>query len=152
MIPSPTRRSRRLRFAASAGVLSVALLLTACGGDDDDTDAGSDETSETTAGDGGGYGDPGESSDSTEADDTGGNGATLTIEGLQYTDVAAAAGSTLTIENNSGSLHTFTSDDGTFDVEVPDGESATVDVPAEPGEYPFHCEIHPSMAATLTVE
>ena len=24
--------------------------------------------------------------------------------------------------------------------------------PTEPGEYPFHCEIHPSMQATLTVE
>jgi len=25
-------------------------------------------------------------------------------------------------------------------------------VPTEPGEYPFHCEIHSSMHATLTVE
>ena len=24
--------------------------------------------------------------------------------------------------------------------------------PIEPGDYPFHCEIHPNMTATLTVE
>jgi plastocyanin len=65
--------------------------------------------------------------------------------------VSAAAGGTLAVKNESGAGHTITADDGSFDEELPDGETVDVKVPSEPGEYPFHCEIHPSMKATLTV-
>ena len=66
--------------------------------------------------------------------------------------MTAAAGGTLEVVNSSGGEHTFTADDGEFDDDLPDGETIEVDVPAEPGEYGFHCEIHPSMTATLTAE
>lgn len=134
-LTSPARRFRRAAVALPAA-LALILGLAACGGDDDD-DGGDDASSDTTA-DGGGA--------SADAD------ATLEITETAYSDVSAPAGGTLAVVNSSGAQHTFTADDGEFDAAVADGETATVDVPAEPGEYAFHCEIHPSMAATLTAE
>ncbi len=54
--------------------------------------------------------------------------------------------------NSSGGPHTVTADDGAFDEELPDGETISVTMPSEAGEYPYHCEIHPSMTATITVQ
>jgi plastocyanin len=65
---------------------------------------------------------------------------------------SGGAGGTLEVINESGGDHTVTADDGEFDVELPDGETVEVPVPSEPGEYGFHCEIHPSMTATLTAQ
>jgi plastocyanin len=124
------------RLVAALLALAVLLAAAACG--DDDDSGGSSDT--TAAEDGGGGGDDG------AAD------AELDVTEFQYSDVSAPAGGTLEIVNTSGAMHTFTADDGTFDDEVPDDENVTVDVPAEAGEYPFHCEIHPNMQATLTVE
>jgi plastocyanin len=125
-------RARRIAAAAMPAFLTLSLGLAACGGDDDDDDTSSD----TTAADGG----------ETNAD------ATLDVTETSYSDVSAPAGGTLAIVNETGSQHTFTADDGEFDETYGPDETITVDVPAEPGEYPFHCEIHPSMTATLTAE
>jgi plastocyanin len=124
-------RRGRHRWRLVAALLAVAVVTAgACGDDDDDSDAGSDAGSE----------------------DAGTDGATLEVTEFEYDDVTAPAGGTLEVVNSSGGAHTFTADDDEFDDEVPDGETVSVDVPAEPGEYPFHCEIHPSMQATLTAE
>ena len=121
------RIRRSLAFAA---VLVLGLTAAACGDDDDDS-----------------------SSDTTSSADGGGSGdAEMVVESNDYEDVSAPAGGGLDVVNTSGATHTFTADDGEFDVEVPDGETVTVDVPEAPGEYGFHCEIHPSMQATLTAE
>ena len=50
--------------------------------------------------------------------------------------------------------HTATADGGEFDLgPVEPGETSPPGTaPDEPGDYPFHCEIHPNMTATLTVE
>jgi plastocyanin len=127
-------KTRRIRAAAgvAAGVAAMALVLAACG-DDDDSDSSSDTTEASDSGSGGGEG-------------------TLTVTSLQFSDVSAPAGGTLTVVNESGDPHTVTADDGEFDVELPDGETVDVPVPSEPGEYGYHCEIHPSMTATLTAE
>ncbi|HEX6422710.1 MAG TPA: cupredoxin domain-containing protein [Acidimicrobiales bacterium] len=98
----------------------------------------------------------GDDDDEGGAPDDGGpdaSGATLEITAIEYDDVSAPAGGTLEIVNSSGAPHTFTADDESFDVsDIGDGDTVTADVPDEPGEYPFHCEIHPSMRATLTAE
>jgi plastocyanin len=107
--------------------LALGLALVACG---DDDDAEPDAEAENGAADAVSY----------EVDD------------LSYSDVTAPAGGTIEITNTSGLPHTFTAEDGTFDVDYGADESATVSVPDEPGEYPFVCEIHPQMEATLTVE
>ena len=118
-----------------AGLAALTLLLSACGDDDDGS------SSDTTA--------------EPDGDDASGGGATegrLEVTSFDYSDVTAPAGGTLEVVNESGGDHTVTADDGEFDEELPDGETVEVPVPSEPGEYGYHCEIHPSMAATLTVE
>jgi plastocyanin len=126
------RRTRRRGVLVATGLAAVALLLGACG-DDDDSDSSSDTTASSDAGSGGGEG-------------------TLDVTSFNFSDVSAPAGGTLEVINESGGTHTVTADDGEFDVELPDGETVEVPVPSEPGEYGFHCEIHPSMTATLTAQ
>ncbi len=79
--------------------------------------------------------------------------ATLDVTGFSFKDVTVPAGGTLAIKNESGAAHTFTPDNsGDFkDTALPDGKTVTVTVPSKPGQYPFHCSIHPSMTGTLTV-
>jgi plastocyanin len=124
---------RARRLAAAALAAGLVLALGACGDDDDDA---ADTTEE----------------DSPSAGTDGGGDATLEVSEFDFEDASAPAGGTLAVTNSSGGAHTFTADDGEFDEELPDGETVDVAVPAEPGDYPFHCEIHPSMTATLTAE
>ena len=127
------------RALAALGAGAVLVLgLGACGGDDDGDAADATTSDATTSG-------------TSEAGASGGAVA-YEVTSFDYSDVSAPAGGVVEVTNSSGGAHTFTADDGAFDAPVGDGESVPVDVPAEAGEYPFHCEIHPSMAATLTVE
>lgn len=124
-------RVRRVAVAALPAVLVLGLGLAGCGGDDDDDDGGTATTAQA---------------------DGGGAGGTYEVTGIQYTDVSAPAGGTLAVENTSGAAHTFTAEDGEFDVSYGADETAEVPVPTEPGDYSFFCQIHPSMTATLTAE
>jgi plastocyanin len=138
-----TMKNRTVLRRVLAASAALGLLVAAgCGDDDDDAastdDAGATETTAADSGDTGG--------------DAGGAGVPYTVDGLQYSDVSAPAGGTIEITNSSGAPHTFTADDGAFDVSYGPDESASVPVPAEAGEYAFHCNIHASMQATLTVE
>ena len=128
--PSPTRARRLVVTVLAAG---LALALAACGDDGDDDEEATDTPSE-------------------EAGDGGSGDATLEVTEFEYEDVTVPAGGALEVVNSSGGPHTVTADDGAFDEELPDGETITVTMPAEAGEYPYHCEIHPSMTATITVE
>lgn len=145
-----TRARRGRRLAALGLVAGLALALAACGDDDDDDAAtAGDDSEETTTTESGAASDPYGGGGSGGG---GGDGVAYEVTELSYSDATAPAGGSLDIENTSGAPHTFTADDGSFDVSYGPDEAATVDVPAEAGEYPFHCEIHSSMAATLTVE
>ena len=55
------------------------------------------------------------------------------------------------MQNKDGVAHTVTADDGSFDVKVGAGSTATFTAPATAGTYQFHCKIHSSMHGTLTV-
>jgi len=131
---------RRLSGFGLAFIL--VLGLAACGDDDDSSSDGSGGATETTAGD----------TETTSGGNTGGQAVEYDVSQISYSDLSAPAGGTIDIVNSSGAAHTFTADDGAFDVDYGADDQATVDVPTEPGEYPFHCEIHSSMHATLTVE
>ncbi len=129
------RRTSRWWLAAALMAIALVTATAACGDDDDDS------SSDTTA----------------EASDQGGDGgsgadATVDVTELQFSDVQAPAGGTVDFVNSSGTAHTVTADDGAFDEQLPDGETITVDVPDNADDYPYHCEIHPQMTATLTAE
>jgi plastocyanin len=114
-------RGKTVRIVALAGTL--LLVGAACGGDE-----------------GGGNG--------------GGSGsADLVASGTAWSPTTvsvASGGDTITITNEDGFAHTFTLDDGSVDVDLPSGETQSVDVNVT-ADAPFHCEIHPSMTGTLTV-
>ena len=79
--------------------------------------------------------------------------STVTIADFAFgpAELSVAAGTTVTFVNNDSAPHTATADDGSFDTgEIPPGESATVTLDTA-GTFAYHCEIHPSMTATLTV-
>jgi plastocyanin len=139
------------KLVALGMVAGLGLALTACGDDDDDS-ASSGGGATTTENEANEYGDNGGST-TTAGQSSGAGDATLEVSSLQYSDVSAPAGGTLEIDNTSGAPHTFTSDNDAFDsVDVASDGTTDVQVPSEPGEYPFHCEIHSSMEATLTVQ
>ena len=143
-------RARGRRWWLVVAAFMAATLVTggaACGGDDDGSD---DATSDDAAGDDIYGGDEGGSDDAEGA--TGTADATVEVTAFEFADVTAPAGGTVEFVNSSGGEHTVTADDGDFDETLPDGETATVEVPGEPGEYAFHCEIHPTMVATLVAE
>lgn len=62
------------------------------------------------------------------------------------------AGDTITFVNNDQAPHTATSDDGSaFDTgTLQPGQSASVTFNTA-GSFPYHCNIHPSMQALITV-
>lgn len=133
---------------AAAAVLAVGVA--ACGDDDDDdvSASGGDATTTTPAPDTG-------SDDLYPSGDPGGETTAGTVEAVdfEFTPTSVAPGSEVTFKNSGEAPHTMTADDGAFDSgRVDGGATATVTAPAEPGDYPFHCEIHPDMKATLTVE
>ena len=123
--------------------VSVAMVFGACGGGDDeeatDTDTAAEDTDDGATDDGG--------------DDGGGGGGSITIEGFKFTNATAAPGASVSVSNQDSSAHTATADDGEFDSGNIEGNAeGSITAPDEAGEYPFHCEIHPSMKGTLTVE
>jgi plastocyanin len=86
------------------------------------------------------------------------NGATgsliLTIAGFAFTpaNISVTAGTTVTWTNSDQVTHTATADDGkAFDCR-PIGAGASMSFKfATPGTYAYHCAIHPTMKATITV-
>jgi plastocyanin len=134
-------------------VLSLAsLALAACGGDDDeDTSAATTTTEETTAGGGGGGG--GATVDVSAAED-----GSLAYD--QSSLSASAGPATFDFSNPASLGHDFCleqdgSEVGCTDV-ISGGDSATLDVDLESGEYTFYCSVdghrESGMEGTLTVK
>ncbi len=129
-------RSRWL--AMSALVLAVALLAAACGG------------GANGGGTGGGNG--GDAGGGTGGGGAQGGSADLTISGFAFhpDTLQVREGQTITVTNEDSVTHTFTTDDGAVDVEVPGGGTVEVTLTGvESGG--FHCAIHPRMTGTLEV-
>ena len=130
-------KARWLRLVA--GLFVLALLVAACSSDDNGGG--------TTASTGG----PTAATGSTaETGGGGGGGTTITIANFAFDpDTLTLSGATdVTVTNNDSATHTFTADDGSFDVTVDPGATETVNVSASTD---FHCSIHPQMTATITV-
>jgi plastocyanin len=79
---------------------------------------------------------------------------TVTIAGFAFAPatLSVPAGTAVTWTNSDATTHTATADDGTsFDCRpIAAGASMTFTF-ATPGTYAYHCAIHPTMKATITV-
>ncbi len=119
-----------------AVVLGAALALSAVG-----------------CGSGGGSG---ESNDCVDLS-TRGDSFTIRMSGLQFHPACftASASQRLTLENQDGTLHSFTVEGTPIDVDVEPGDTldlAPVSGHVQPGTYQLICKYHlPSMTGTITI-
>jgi plastocyanin len=130
-------RGMRQRLLPLLFILLLTAGLAACGSSSKDSTDSNAGTPTTTA--------------------SGGNttDAGITIASFQFTTKPVKAGSTVTVANNDTTAHSVVSDEaGLFETaeNVEPGGTQTITAPDKAGSYPFHCGIHSTMTATLTVE
>lgn len=77
----------------------------------------------------------------------------VSISGLAFhpPTVTVTEGDTVTWTNNDSVNHTATSDDGTTFNTGPIGPGGSATVAFGVGTYAYHCDIHPTMRATVVV-
>lgn len=135
-------------------LLSLILVLAACGGGDSDT---SSDASDNTGTDSAEESASDEANDSTTSDEAAANneitviGSNFTFDQDEYV-VQSGEEVTLTYVNEEGN-HGISID--AFDVNI-QGEGEATFIPEEPGEYEIYCNIfcgegHEDMVATLVV-
>ena len=144
-------------IAVAITAVIAAIVLSACGGD---SSSSSDVTASTTTA---------STADASTADasttdessgveeEQGGADATVTISQSRFdnAELRVAAGTTVSFVNTDPFAHTITSKEDApvgFDsgsLEQDETFEFTFD---EPGEYPYFCEIHPTMRAVVIVE
>jgi plastocyanin len=116
-----------VRIGLMAVAVAAALVLGACG----DGDAGGD----------GGEG--------------GGGGALSMIDNeFDPASLTVGTGDSLEVSNDGANLHNITIEGTDIDEDVDPGQSTSVTIDAEPGEYTMFCEYHRSggMEGTVTVQ
>jgi plastocyanin len=117
-----------MRYVARTAVLiGAALVLAACGGDD-----------------GGGGGGGGEAAGTLSMVDN----------AFEPADLTVAAGSSLDVSNDGQAPHNITIEGTDVDEDVDPGQSTSITVDAEAGEYTMFCEFHRAagMEGTITIE
>ena len=97
----------------------------------------------------------GDSADTVSATDAGGEGtATVTIDNFAFSppELTVGTGTTVTWTNVQAADHTVTGDDDEFDsAELAEGAEFS-QIFDTVGTFTYHCEIHPNMTGTVTVE
>ncbi|HEX7100142.1 MAG TPA: cupredoxin domain-containing protein [Acidimicrobiia bacterium] len=127
-------------------------LIAACGGSSSDTTAGDTTPAAATT-----EAAPDTAPATTQAmtDTTGGEASEnprIVISGMSFSGPSTVSvGDTIEIVNMDEVPHTWTAEDGPFDVSVGPGQTATYTF-EEAGEFPYFCKLHPSMTGTITVE
>jgi plastocyanin len=113
-------------------VVTLLVLLTACGGDDSKGDA-----TDTTA------------KPATAATPSGG---TITIKSFAFTPspLTAKTGDSIKVTNEDGTNHSVTADDGSFDTDPFDSGTKTISL-TKAGTIAYHCKIHSSMKGVIQV-
>ena len=130
---APLRPTRR---AVVSCVCALALgTVTACGSTGSSTGAASSSPAGTAG-----------SATATSS------AAVITIKDFGFTTPSSVGpGAEVGVDNMDSVAHTVTANSGNaFDDAAPPGKSSFT-APAEPGSYPFHCNIHPEMHGTLVV-
>jgi plastocyanin len=84
---------------------------------------------------------------------TGASGTAIAIENFRFSPdpITVEAGTTVTVTNRDGTVHTLTADDGGFDTgDLGGGASATIRI-ATPGTHRYFCDVHNYMTGTIEV-
>ncbi len=140
--PEPTP----IRGLLLALLTASALLLAACG------------NGSASAANGGQTGAP--STTAAAGAEAGHGPVVVHIADFSYdpATITVSPGQRVTFTNDDETAHTATATaaasgtDGSFNTDtVQPGESASIEAPDQPGEYPFICSFHPFMKGTLVV-
>ena len=79
----------------------------------------------------------------------------VAISGFSFSpaQITIAVGDTITWTNSDAQGHTASADDGAWDAGPLPGNGGTRSVTFEQaGTFPYHCDIHPTMTGTVTVQ
>lgn len=97
----------------------------------------------------------GDGNDATGGAEGGGGSASLSMveNEFQPADLTVEAGSELSLSNDGEAPHNLTIEGTSIDEDVDAGQSTTVTMDLEPGEYTMFCEFHrqAGMEGTVTV-
>jgi plastocyanin len=78
--------------------------------------------------------------------------AAISIDDFVYSGPGTVApGAQVTVTNNDSEVHTVTADDGSFDITIPGGASATFTAPSGAGNYGYFCKFRGNMRGSVTV-
>ena len=122
----PGHRTRFTRLVIIVAAILAVTVLAACGSDSNSSGSSSNNSSSS---------------------------GEITMKDLKFTVSAPVkAGATVTAKNNDTVEHTVTADDGSFNITIEPGKTATFTAPSTAGDYAFHCNIHSNMTGTLTVQ
>jgi len=156
----PERTRRPLRLSGAAAVAAIALAtLTACGSDEPD-DTASPATETTSSGpaldSSAGASAPATTSSASEAESITATEADFSIS-LDEDSLAAGSYEIQVVNNGSATHDLVVERDGSDVAESDDvgpGDTTTLSVDLEPGEYVFYCSIgnHRAMGMEITVE
>jgi plastocyanin len=118
---------------------AAALVVVACG-DDDATTTTTPATPTTAA--------------TTPTTGGPGAGAAVTVQGFAFSpdDLTVSAGTTVTWTNQDGFDHTTSADDDTWNGALSGGGGSFEFTFHTAGTFEYHCNIHPTMTGTITVE
>jgi plastocyanin len=86
--------------------------------------------------------------------DGGGGGLTMVDNAFQPDALTVSSGDSVEVTNDGEALHNITITEADIDEDVEAGQSTTITVELDPGEYELFCEYHEAqgMTGTLTVE
>jgi plastocyanin len=84
----------------------------------------------------------------------GGGGLTMVDNAFQPDTLTVSSGDSVEVTNDGEALHNITIADADIDEDVEAGQSTTITVELDPGEYEMFCEYHEAqgMTGTVTVE
>jgi plastocyanin len=136
---------RSSRAALLVTLVAFALALAACGSSSTTPAPTTAPAASTPA-----------SAPSPEASTGGGGGAgnAVTIQNFSFgpATLDVAVGTTVTWTNKDSTNHTVTANDGSFDSKAISPGATFTQTFATAGTFAYHCSIHSTMTATITVK
>lgn len=148
-VPPPMTSKMTRRATWLMAPLLTFALLAGCGGSDKKSSGASGDQTTTASSAPSGSGTAAGSGGKVQS----GNVA-ATIKSFKFspTPLTVKVGTKVTWTNNDSSTHTVTADGGSFDLgKLGQGKTASFTF-SKAGTFAYHCDIHPTMKATVTVQ